>query len=154
MTETKVTKENAPKPPGIYTNDDGSQTLIGPDGKEIKNPYADLYLNPNNISIYHKVIKPALNYLKDADYKELAKKAAIAALDPTGARRKVIKDSLTSLKDVGNFIRDENERMQMQRDDKLIIWSEKHNKYMSKYELKLQEAIDAKHDMENNGGQL
>jgi len=143
MTKTKVTKENAPKPPGIYTNDDGSQTLIGPDGKEVKNPYVDLYLNPDPLG-YNTVIKPTLKFLKDVS-KDAGKVVT------TSIPYIYSKDAI---KNVGNFIRDESQRLQMEMDDKVIVWSEKHNKYMSKYELKLQEAIDAKHDMENNGGQL
>tara|TARA_Y100001973_G_C4982204_1_gene224766 strand:- start:104 stop:529 length:426 start_codon:yes stop_codon:yes gene_type:complete len=141
MTKTKVTKENAPKPPGIYTNDDGSQTLIGPDGKEIKNPYADLYLNPDFLG-YNTIIKPTLSFLNN-----VRKDLGYAVVGATALPKVVFNE-------VGNFIRDENQRIKMQMDDKVIIWSEKHNKYMSKYELKLQETIDAKQDMENNGGQL
>ena len=135
----KLTKETAPRTSGIYTEDDGSKTLIGPDGNEIKNPYVDMYLNPDFLN-YKTVIKPTLNYLNT-----VRKDLGYAVVGFTALPRVVFQE-------VGKFIKDENYKMQIQNDQKQMVWSEKHNKYMSKYDLKIQKTIDAGLDAENSGG--
>ena len=135
----KVTKENAPRGPGIYTEDDGTQTLIGPDGKEVKNPYVDMYLNPDFLN-YKTVIKPTLNYLNN-----VRKDLGYAAVGFTALPRVIFQE-------VGKVVKDQNYKMQIQNDQNQMVWSEKHNKYMSKYDLKIQKTIDAGLDAENSGG--
>ena len=53
---------------------------------------------------------------------------------------------------VGNFISDFNYNQQIRKDTQEMVWSEKHNKYMSKYDLKIQKTIDAGIEAENSGG--
>ena len=141
MAEKKenVTKENAPRGPGIYTEDDGSQTLIGPNGKEVKNPYVDMYLNPDFLN-YKTVIKPTLSYLNS-----VRKDLGYAVVGATALPRVIFQE-------VGKVIKDQNYKMQIQNDQNQMVWSEKHNKYMSKYDLKIQKSIDAGVDLENSGG--
>lgn len=135
----KVTKENAPRTSGIYTEDDGSKTLIDANGKEVKNPYVDMYLNPDPLG-YNTIIKPTLGFLnsirKDLGY----------AFKANTATFRFVFDQ------VSGIINEESQRLKMQQDSNQMVWSEKHNRYMSKYDLKIHKLIDIELDRENGGG--
>ena len=133
----KLTKETAPRGPGIYVEDDGSITDIRSDGRTIKNAKARYQETPFS---YKTHIKPTIDFInstgKDIGY----------ALVGAAAGPKVI------FQEIGNFINDFNYKQQIRKDTQEMVWSEKHNKYMSKYELKIQKTIDAGIEAENSGG--
>tara|TARA_R100000353_G_C6434187_1_gene176752 strand:- start:231 stop:650 length:420 start_codon:yes stop_codon:yes gene_type:complete len=133
----KATKKNAPRGPGIYVEDDGSITDIRSDGRILKNAKARYQETPFS---YKTHIKPTIDFIKST-----GKDLGYAAAGGTALPRVLFQQ-------VGTFIRDFNYNQQIQRDTQEMVWSEKHNKYMSKYDLKIQKSIDAGVDLENSGG--
>lgn len=133
----KVTKKNAPRGAGIYVEDDGSITDIRSDGRVIKNAKARYQETPFS---YKTHIKPTIDFINSA-----GKDLGYAVVGATALPRVVFQE-------VGNFISDFNYNQQIRKDTQEMVWSEKHNKYMSKYDLKIQQTIDAGLDAENSGG--
>tara|TARA_R100000152_G_C6683554_1_gene116825 strand:+ start:27 stop:446 length:420 start_codon:yes stop_codon:yes gene_type:complete len=133
----KLTKETAPRGPGIYIEDDGSVTDIRSDGRVIKNAKERLYEKPFS---YKTHIKPTIDFINT-----VGRDLGYAAVGATALPRVVFSE-------VGNFIGDVYYKMKINKDTQEMVWSEKHNKYMSKYDLKIQKTIDAGLDAENSGG--
>ena len=133
----KATKKNAPRGPGIYVEDDGSITDIRSDGKVIKNAKARYQETPFS---YKTHIKPTIDFINN-----VGEDLGYAAVGATALPRVLFQQ-------VGNFISDFNYKQQILKDTSEMVWSEKHNKYMSKYDLKIQKSIDAGVDLENSGG--
>tara|TARA_R100000231_G_C5261548_1_gene145836 strand:+ start:25 stop:444 length:420 start_codon:yes stop_codon:yes gene_type:complete len=133
----KATKKNAPRGPGIYVEDDGSITDIRSDGRIIKNAKARYQETPFS---YKTHIKPTIDFMNT-----VGRDLGYAAVGFTALPRVVFQE-------VGNFISDFNYKQQIRKDTQEMVWSEKHNKYMSKYDLKIQKTIDAGLDAENSGG--
>ena len=133
----KVTKETAPRSPGIYVEDDGSYTDIRSDGRVIKNAKARYQETPFS---YKTHIKPTLDFINTVG-KDLGYATAGTVALPYHLFRQA-----------GNFIRDFNYKIQINKDSQEMVWSEKHNKYMSKYDLKIQKTIDAGLEAEKSGG--
>ena len=133
----KPTKETATRGPGIYVEDDGSITDIRSDGRVIKNAKARYQETPFS---YKTHIKPAIDFINSA-----GKDLGYGLVGATALPRVVFSE-------VGNFIGDVYYKMKLNKDTQEMVWSEKHNKYMSKYDLKIQKTIDAGLDAENSGG--
>ena len=133
----KVTKKDAPRGPGIYVEDDGSITDIRSDGRVIKNAKARYQETPFS---YKTHIKPAIDFINSA-----GKDLGYAAVGATAIPKVLFQE-------VGNFINDFNYKQQIRKDTQEMVWSEKHNRYMSKYDLKIQKTIDAGLEAENSGG--
>ena len=133
----KVTKKDAPRGPGIYVEDDGSITDIRSDGRVIKNAKARYQETPFS---YKTHIKPAIDFINSA-----GKDLGYAAVGATAIPKVLFQE-------VGNFISDFNYKQQIRKDTQEMVWSEKHNRYMSKYDLKIQKTIDAGLEAENSGG--
>ena len=133
----KVTKKDAPRGPGIYVEDDGSITDIRSDGRVIKNAKARYQETPFS---YKTHIKPTIDFINSA-----GKDLGYAAVGATAIPKVLFQE-------VGNFISDFNYKQQIRKDTQEMVWSEKHNRYMSKYDLKIQKTIDAGLDAENSGG--
>tara|TARA_B100000085_G_scaffold158130_1_gene143634 strand:- start:1959 stop:2378 length:420 start_codon:yes stop_codon:yes gene_type:complete len=133
----KLTKETAPRGPGIYVEDDGSITDIRSDGKVIKNAKARYQETPFS---YKTHIKPTIDFINN-----VGEDLGYAAVGATALPRVLFQQ-------VGNFISDFNYKQQILKDTSEMVWSEKHNKYMSKYDLKIQKTIDAGLEAENSGG--
>ena len=133
----KPTKETATRGPGIYVEDDGSLTDIRSDGRVIKNAKARYQETPFS---YKTHIKPAIDFINSA-----GKDLGYAAVGATAIPKVLFQE-------VGNFISDFNYKQQIRKDTQEMVWSEKHNRYMSKYDLKIQKTIDAGLEAENSGG--
>ena len=133
----KLTKETAPRGPGIYVEDDGSITDIRSDGKVIKNAKARYQETPFS---YKTHIKPTIDFINN-----VGEDLGYAAVGATALPRVLFQQ-------VGNFISDFNYKQQILKDTSEMVWSEKHNRYMSKYDLKIQKTIDAGLEAENSGG--
>tara|TARA_Y100000748_G_C15280424_1_gene404313 strand:- start:178 stop:582 length:405 start_codon:yes stop_codon:yes gene_type:complete len=126
-------KETAKRIPGIYIEDDGSITDVRSDGRVINNVKERFYDEPFS---YGTHIKPTLNLIKksgSAIFKDL--KTAIIDT-PLAVNKAIYNETATA---VQNW----NQKNQQKRAKDMIIWSERHNKYMSQYDLRIQDIKDA-----------
>lgn len=130
----KVTKETAPKPAGMYVNDDGSYTLIGTDGKELKSPYEPLE-NVISGAISWRGLGKFFKY-SGKIVKELGKDLALDTKTKLGVFG-------TDIKNLSTYIDKQDQKIRLKQSKNKMVWSDKHNKYMSEYELKMQTLIEA-----------
>ena len=128
-------KETAKRIPGYYTEDDGKVILIGPNGKEIKNQFVDMGLNPDVLG-YNTVIKPTLKLLKKTGG-ALFKDIKTATIDTPLAVGKAL------YQEAGVAVGEWNQINQQKRAKDQIVWSERHGKYMSQYDLRIEDIKDA-----------
>tara|TARA_Y100001938_G_scaffold147492_1_gene228783 strand:+ start:54 stop:464 length:411 start_codon:yes stop_codon:yes gene_type:complete len=126
-------KEKTPRIPGFYTEDDGSYTVIGQDGKEIKNPY-----EPLENAIYNNISWKGLKRLFEITA-EVGKDLGKDLIDDTKTKFGVIG---TDLRALATYIGEEDQKAKLRQSRRKIIWSEKYNKYMSEYDEKKQQLID------------
>ena len=126
-------KEKTPRIPGFYTEDDGSYTVIGKDGKEIKNPY-----EPLETAIYNNISWKGLKKLLEITV-DVGKDLGKDLIDDTKAKFGVIGQDLRVL---ATYIEEQDQKAKLRQSKRKIIWSEKHNKYMSEYDLRKQNLID------------
>ena len=126
-------KEKTPRIPGFYTEDDGSYTVIGQDGKEIKNPY-----EPLENAIYNNISWKGLKRLFEITA-EVGKDLGKDLIDDTKTKFSVIGQDLRAL---ATYIEEEDSKAKLRQSKRKIVWSEKHNKYMSEYDLRKQNLID------------
>ena len=126
-------KEKTPRIPGFYTEDDGSYTVIGKDGKEIKNPY-----EPLENAIYNNISWKGLKRLFEITA-EVGKDLGKDLIADTKTKFSVIGQDLRAL---STYIEEQDQKAKLRQSRRKIIWSEKHNKYMSEYDLRKQNLID------------
>ena len=126
-------KEKTPRIPGFYTEEDGSYTVIGKDGKEIKNPY-----EPLENAIYNNISWKGLKRLFEITA-DVGKGVAKDLIDDTKAKFGVIGQDLRAL---STYIEEQDQKAKLRQSKRKIVWSEKHNKYMSEYDLRKQNLID------------
>jgi hypothetical protein len=126
-------KEKTPRIPGFYTEDDGSYTVIGKDGQEIKNPYEPLENAVSGV-ISWKGLQKFLEITTDVG-KELGKDLLLDTKSKLGV---VPQD----LKNFAKYLGEEDQKAKLRQSKRKIIWSEQYNKYMSEYDLKKQQLID------------